>query len=241
GVVLETVRNGYYLGDTFTQFGGGYDLDVNVVHVTTSTFSSSCDSQGNLFNQITFDQNYTAYTPSVGIRLGAYASPTTGTISCNASENTFINTIGTIYNSDGIDFLGADNNVFEGVTNIFRGSGGIGSSLNFKIFTNSTSTYPANTNLILKLTSGSAPYAAGQTSNPSCTAYNGTASSGSCTFGNRIEFLDEGNSTPLPIVETGAQLSFSTSDGKSINYGPTPTLGTCTGLGATGSCAFNAN
>jgi hypothetical protein len=235
GVVLESVRNGYYFGDTFAHFNGGYDLDVNVVHATSSTFSPTCDSQGNLFNSISFDQN--RYT-SVGIRLGAYSS---SSLSCNASENTFINTIGTISGNDGVDFEGADNNVFEGVTDIYRQSGGIGSSLKFKIRTDGTLTYPANTNLIFKLTSPSAPYAVGRTSNPSCTAYNGTATNGSCTFGNRIVFLDESNATPFPIVEPGAQLSFSTSDGKSLNYGPAPTLGSCTGLGTSGTCAFAAN
>jgi hypothetical protein len=235
GVALESVRNGYYFGDTFAHFNGGYDLDVNVVHATRSTFSPSCDSQGNLFNSISFDQN--GYT-SVGIRLGAYSS---SSLSCNASENTFINTIGTISGNDGVDFDGADNNVFEGVTDIYRQSGGLGSSLKFKIRTDGTRTYPANTNLIFKLTSSSAPYAVGRTTNPSCTAYNGTATNDSCTFGNRIVFLDESNATPFPIVEPGAQLSFSTSDGKSFNYGPAPTLGSCTGLGTSGKCAFVAN
>ena len=158
-------------------------------------------------------------------RLAAWLDNTLPNGGCNASLNYIHSNAFFLQPSDtGILCDGCDNNWIEHAS-IFSGAG-TGHSIDFTIHSNAGLTYPANSNHVKDISASNAMIFRGQTTFPSCMDY-GTVglASNACTFG-IVEDLDQENSTPVPVRETGACVTYTYTDGFSYyTFQILPTMG----------------
>lgn len=210
GLVIQSERFGTFSSLYFQNFSGGIDLDVNVTNYLASQFGDFCDTQYNDFRNIDFYQY--SYS-SVSLRVGDYNNPAGPNGGCNASLNSFYNISMGFSTGTAIWIDGGDNNMFYNISG-FRVSGGTAPMVDFSIHVQDGGQYPANGNVFYRLSSNAPWIARGQTSFPGCVAYAGTPGvSNICTFNNVVYGTDQGNNTPAPTVEPGANLNYLTSQG----------------------------
>lgn len=247
GLLIRSLSNGAFTDLRIRNFTGT-SLDLNVIPVIGSAgvntnFGEPCDSQFNTFTRLSID----GPNGTVGLRLGSRLNAGAQNSGCNASFNTFYNT-DIIMGGAATDILldGVDNNRFYNTRTTGYGlySGRV---IDFSIHSEAGLLFASVGNTFHGLTTPSAGatgvISRGTPSFGTCTPWAGGAGLGTCTGGNSVFDLDRGNSSAIPTIEAGSQLfvhtSFGSINGEYTSIG-TPTLGTCTGNGSTGSCAFNS-
>ena len=207
-LTLQSMRNSRFQNLYAQSFNGGYVFYIGTVHATTSNFGDSCDTQFNLFDNISINQFAGS---SIGIYLDAWLNASYENDGCGGTFNTFRNIDMGTSSGQGLVFHGADNNQFYNVriydtVNTVR-------AVEFTIASGGGITYPANSNVIYHMSTNAHIYADGQSTNPGCVAYTSAFGLTSCTQANKIYDLDKLDGTPDPTVEPGAQLIWTNTTG----------------------------
>lgn len=190
GIEIVSQNNGKYQNLFFLEFATAC-VSMNVA----TSLGESKDPQQNMFDTITCRQFLT--TGSCFVLGGDAVS--------NTSMNLFQNIDLSIYNGNGIVFNNSDNNFFVR-TRVYRAGGGSGTSVLFN-GSNSAAGQVARANSLLYFSSG-VP-AVGK----------GTSSFTYPSYDNSIYYADQDNGTPVPTVETGSSVLFSTENNVQFKLG----------------------
>jgi hypothetical protein len=217
-IFISTLNGGTFKDITAYNFSGSSTIDLNVAHVTNTNFNTgaTASSQWNTFDNIQI-QNFIGgggvpSSPSNGINIGAYAGG--GALTVNASENIFRN----IYMELGAGAAGfviaGDTNHFQNISvNQFSSTA---PSVEFIIRNDGSNFFPGSSNDFHGFVGTNPVLATGQTTYPACTSAYTTYTANTCTNGNSFWEVDDGNGTPSPTIEPGAQLMWRVEAGYSI-------------------------
>ena len=153
-LTLQSMRNSRFQNLYAQSFNGGYVFYIGTVHATTSNFGDSCDTQFNLFDNISINQFAGS---SIGIYLDAWLNASYENDGCGGTFNTFRNIDMGTSSGQGLVFHGADNNQFYNVriydtVNTVR-------AVEFTIASGGGITYPANSNVIYHISPNALSYA----------------------------------------------------------------------------------
>jgi hypothetical protein len=224
GLFIQTLDAGLFLNDAFYNFSGSTTIELGTITVTNSNFNTqaTADSQWNLFDGI-YIQNYigaggVTASPSSGMTFDAYAGG--GALTVNASLNTVRNVdMGLGAGATGIVMKGDTNRFYNIVISAFSSTA---PSVDFQIQQNGAQYFTGSSNDFHGFVANNAVLARGQTSYPGCTSAFAAYTSFTCTNGDTFDGVDDGNGTPAPTIEPGAQVMWRTQNGSSIGqvFGP---------------------
>jgi hypothetical protein len=224
GLFMQTLDAGLFLNDAFYNFSGSTTIELGTITVTNSNFNTqaTADSQWNLFDGI-YIQNYigaggVTASPSSGMTFDAYAGG--GALTVNASLNTVRNVdMGLGAGATGIVMKGDTNRFYNIVISAFASTA---PSVDFQIQQNGAQYFTGSSNDFHGFVANNAVLARGQTSYPGCTSAFAAYTSFTCTNGDTFDGVDDGNGTPAPTIEPGAQVMWRTQNGSSVGqvFGP---------------------
>jgi hypothetical protein len=218
GLFIQTLDAGVFLQDAFYNFSGSTTIYLGTIAATSSNFNpnATADSQWNVFDGI-YIQNYigaggVASTPSSGMTFDAYAGG--GALTVNASLNTIRNvSMGLGAGATGIVMRGDTNRFYNISIDAFASTA---PSVDFQIVQNGSNYFTGSSNDFHGFVANNAVLARGQSSYPGCTSAFITYTGDTCTNGDTFDGVDDGNGTPAPTIEPGAQLMWRTQNGSSV-------------------------